>query len=418
LCVADTLRPFVLSRLKRITGRLLLMLLSALLGLLACEGLLRVFHPRYDYAANARREASATRIWARTPNTRYTRLHPDTERPHPVIHNNFGLRQHRNFPPESLRDAVNVAFFGDSFTENPRVAAPCAFTEPLDYLLNLGGQSFNVLNFGVDGYGPDQAYLAYREFPQRERLSDVLYVFCSNDVRNIRESNLFDLAPDGALSIQPARRSSWGVRLLARFHLTYLVIETLDTLGNRSKDRLDLPAFIAHQRHRQSADLLRLENDFRENRTSSDLTATLQLMQAILRQWQHEVEAHGGRFHVVILPVASERFAMTWFTAAGFPVLDLGTGIEALAPVSIRPPIVFRNDGHWNEYGNMLAAMQLRQQLGTRHGLPADTPAEMRTALDVYYSAFDGWKPAPEAGPNTVPPGVRELIRRKYTALE
>jgi hypothetical protein len=94
-------------RLKRITGRLLLILVSVFLGLLGCEGLLRVFHPRYDYAANARREASATRIWARTPSTRYTRLHPDTGRPHPVIHNNLGLRQHRNFPPESLRDAVN-----------------------------------------------------------------------------------------------------------------------------------------------------------------------------------------------------------------------------------------------------------------------------------------------------------------------
>lgn len=405
-------------RLKHITGRLLLLLLSVLLGLLACEGLLRVFHPRYDYAANARREASATRIWARSPDTRYTRIHPDNGRPHPVIHNNLGLHQHRNFPPESLRDAVNVAFFGDSFTENPRLPAPCAFTEPLDYLLNLGGGRFNVLNFGVDGYGPDQAYLAYREFPQRERLSDVLYVFCSNDVRNIRESNLFDLAADGTLNIQPARPSSWGVRLLARFHLTYLVIETLDTLTNRSKDRLDLPAFVEHERHKQSAEVLRLENDFRENRSSPELTEALRLMEAILRRWQREVEAHGGRFHVVILPVESEHFAAAWFNAAGFPVIDLGRGIDALAPPPGRPSLVFKQDGHWNEYGNMLTAMCLRQRIGEQRGLPAAEPTDLQNALHAYYSAFDGWKPAAASGAPEASADAKAAIRRKYTALE
>lgn len=405
-------------RLKRITGRLLLLFFGALLGLLVCEGLLRLFHPRYDYAANARREASATRIWARSPDTRYTRIHPDNGRPHPVIHNNLGLRQHRNFPPETLPGAVNLAFFGDSFTENPRLPAPCAFTEPLDYLLNLGGGRFNVLNFGVDGYGPDQAYLAYREFPHREHLSDVLYVFCSNDVRNIRESNLFDLAPDGTLNTQPARPSSWGVRLLARFHLTYLVIETLDTLTNRSKDRLDLPAFVEHERHKQSAEVLRLENDFRENRSSPELTEALRLMEAILRRWQREVEAHGGRFHVVILPVETEHFAAAWFNSAGFPAIDLGRGIDAIIPAAGRPPLVFRNDGHWNEYGNMLAAMCLRQRIGEQRGLPAAEPTELQTALQAYYSAFDGWKPAADAGATEVSPETKAAIRRKYTALE
>lgn len=409
---------FVGPRLKRLISRLLLALLSLFLGLLVCEGLLRWFHPRFQYAADSRPETSATRIWARKPDTRYVRLHPDSGRPHAVIHNHLGLRQHRDFPPESLQGAVNLAFFGDSFTENPRLPAPCAFTEPLDYLLNLGGARFNVLNFGVDGYGPDQAYLAYRESPTRERLDHVLYVFCSNDVRNIRESGLFDLGPGGELVERPARRSSWGVRLLSRFHLTYLVIEAYDTLANRSRDRLDLPAYVAYERHKQSADLLRLENDFRGHRSTPELSATLRLMETILRRWQHEVEARGGRFHVVILPVDSERFAAAWFAAAGFPVVDLGAGIDRLAPPAGRHSIVFQNDGHWNEYGNMLAAMCLRQWTGELRNLPAAAPAEMRSALAGYYSAFDGWKPDTDAGAPDTPPDTKAAIRRKYTALE
>lgn len=406
------------SRLKRLLGRLCLALLSGVLGLFLCEGLLRLFSPRFKYAADSQYEASATRIWTRLPNTRYVRPHPDTGAPHPVIHNNLGLHQHRNFPPEALQEAANVAFFGDSFVENLRLPAACAFTEPLDYLLNLSGRRCNVLNFGVDGYGTDQAYLAYREFPARDRLSDVFYVFCSNDVRNIRESHLFDLAPDGALVARPARPTSWGVRLLSRFHLTYLVIQVYDTVANRSRDRLDLPAFIEHERHKQSADLLRMENDFRENRTSPELAATLRLMEAILRRWQQEVESHGGRFHVVILPVESERFAVAHFTAAGFPVIDLGAGIDALAPAAVRPALVFRNDGHWNEYGNMLAAMSLRQRIGEWQGLPPTTPDALRADLEVYYSAFDGWRPDPQPGAPGAPPDTQAVIRRKYTALE
>lgn len=405
-------------RLKRITRRLLLILASTLLALFVFEGLLRLLHPRYDYAANARRAASVTRIWARSPDTRYTRVHPDNGRPHLVIHNHLGLRQHREFPPESLQGAVNLAFFGDSFTENPRLPAPCAFTEPLDYLLNLDGGRFNVLNFGVDGYGPDQSYLAYREFPHHDRLSDVLYVFCSNDIRNIRESNLFYLTADGTLKIQPARPSSWGVRLLARFQLTYLAIEALDTLANRSKDRLNLPAFIEHERHKQSADVLRLENDFRANRSSPELTDALRLMDAIFRRWQREVEAHGGRFHVVILPMETEHFAASWFHAAGYSVIDLGRGIDDLVPAHARPSLVFKHDGHWNEYGNMLAAMCLRQRIGERHGLPAIEPSGLHNDLRAYYSAFRGWQPTADGGPSAALPDAVTAIRLKYTSLD
>lgn len=376
--------------------------------------MLRLIYPKFQYAAQSRYETSATRIWARLPHSRYTRPHPDSGQPHVVIHNNLGLHQDRDFPPGSLQGAVNIACFGDSFTENLRLPAPYRFTEPLDFLLNLHGRRFNVLNHGVDGYGTDQAYLAYREFPEREHLSHVLYLFCSNDVRNIRESRLFALNPAGDLVVQPAPPSSPGVRLLARFHLTYLAIAAYNALSNHSRDHLDLPAYLEHARNKKSADVLKLEQDFRQNLSSPELTDALRLMEKIIRTWQHEVEAHGGDFHIVILPLESERHAAAYFAAAGLPVIDLGAGTQELAP-GAGASLVFQNDGHWNERGNMIGAMRLRQALGEREGLPPMTPDEMRRALDVYYSAFGGWTPGPSA---TAPAGDRDAIRRKYTALE
>ena len=145
---------------KRLLGRLALSLVSFLFVFSVLEFALRIFYPKYEYAAESQYDRNSIRIWSRRANTRYYRRHPDTERIHAVYHNNLGLRQHRNFSSEDLRAATNLGFFGDSFAENQRLPSQYSFSEPLDYLLNRAGKAFNVLNFGVDGYGPDRTSLS------------------------------------------------------------------------------------------------------------------------------------------------------------------------------------------------------------------------------------------------------------------
>ena len=111
----------------RIARNLLLALGSLAVGLLLCEAALRVFHSRYEYAAEPPRRAH---YWS----GQYR--HPDTGAKHLVAHNNLGSRQHRNFNARDLAESVNLAFFGDSFTENLYLPAHHSFPESLDYLLN------------------------------------------------------------------------------------------------------------------------------------------------------------------------------------------------------------------------------------------------------------------------------------------
>ena len=86
--------------------------------------------------------------------------------------------------------------------------------------------------------------------------------------------------------------------------------------------------------------------------------------------------------------------------------------------------IRFRNDSHWNEAGNMLAAQCLYRFFERSTQLPRTTEATLSDRLHTYYSAFrDDGGPLPlaiQAGdaPPPVDAGALTAIRRKYLELD
>ena len=204
---------------------LCLLLASCAAGLFLCELSLRLFYPKYRDLADAPFRRDASRIWARMPNARNWWVHPDTRLSHALHHNNFGLRQHRNFSAADLASAINVGVFGDSFVENVRMDAPYSFTEPLDWLLNQGQRRFNVLNFGVEGYGPGQSFLHHEHFRYADDLDYVFYVYFRNDLVNVHATGLFDLDEAGRLVRNEAMQPSWWTRFISGLHVSYLMLD-------------------------------------------------------------------------------------------------------------------------------------------------------------------------------------------------
>ena len=133
--MADTLK----TKIAGVLANIALLLASCLVGLLLCEVGLRLFHPQYRHLAEAAFIYDPNLGFIRKLNHCVFARHPDTHLNHLVCHNNSGLRQHRNFGAADLESSVNIGFFGDSFTENTGMEAQFSFTEPLDYLLNMGG---------------------------------------------------------------------------------------------------------------------------------------------------------------------------------------------------------------------------------------------------------------------------------------
>jgi len=398
-------------------AKLMLSLITLLTCGLMVEFSLRLFYPKkYEYAAESYFVRDDYRIWSRSPNSSYDRADPDSGTTHKVYHNSFALRQHREFSDDALRDSINVGFFGDSFTENLRLPAPYSFTEPLDYLLNTSGTAFNVLNFGVDGYGTDQSYIYYRYSQLSHHLRYVFYIFSFNDIRNIYENQLFDIDASGALKQQKALVTPWWVRLVSKLHVTYLTIDLrhrLTSLNSKPFTFLEIDRARRHGRDERtnSVRALAVETGFGKSELGNDdLDRTLAIFRVLLKEWKRTVESQGGNFYIVLLP---DDPGAVEPLLEGYAVINLSDLFERGGEWQ------FETDGHWNETGNLRAAVHLYRFLEAEVGLPRLKDDALRTQLWTYYAAFkNGWIPKVWTTPTASSEEDLTRIRKKYTESE
>ena len=375
-----------------------LLLVSCTVGLALCEVSLRLFYPKYRNLADAQFSRDAERLWSRMPHQRSYGTHPDTGSLHLLYHNNLALRQHRNFSSADLTSATNIGVFGDSYTENINMSVQYSFTEPLDYLLNQSGKRFNVLNFGVDGYGTGQSLLRYEHVRHAADLAHVLYVYCQNDLSNISTRDLFRLDEAGYLVRNEVMRVSWWKPLVKKWHATYLLLDVSDRLSsslvevtNNREDLADLRRGLHRTRLERA-----LKNSSRHGRLSDDKDADLsvEIFRRLLRRWKRLVEHNGNTFSVVLLPLyPPQPFIVDLLSAEGVEVIDLYACFSNADPAHPQrswpsSPYRFKNDAHWNEAGNRLAAVCLYRDLEEKTGLPPLSEGRLQETLSQYYAAF------------------------------
>lgn len=406
--------------------KLILVFLSLLISFLAVELSLRIFYPKYQYAAESNFELNTLRIYSRRANVRSERRHPDSAIAHPVIYNNLGLRQHRNFTENDLESAVNLGFFGDSFTENLRLPVPYSFTEVFDYLLNINNKRFNVLNFGVDGYGIDQSYLYYRDSEFSHHLDYVFYVLSANDLRNIYENNLFTVDDSGFVVQNTFPGTPWWIKVASKFYITYFVIDHIQrmfhSVNHLAYDKKLLYEeyqgwFVKERLHSQRADAI--ESDLARGQDNKDLRNSITIFEYLLEQWRKLVEGNGGKFFVVLLPRSTENLFATMISE-DFNVINLYEEFNEVIEDYNYSDWRFRNDDHWNEAANLVASISLYRALELELGLPFMQEDALKRELYTYYSAFpNGWMPS-EAWVTKTPIDPLDLskIRMKYTPLE
>ena len=403
-------------------ANLFLLLVSCLAGLSLCELSLRIFYPKYRHLAEAPVRSDTIRLFARNPNSRDSMPHPDAPVPHLLHHNNLALRQHRDFNEADLASATNIGVFGDSFVENIRMPVQYSFTEPLDYLLNQSEKPFNVLNFGVDGYGPGQSFLHYEYFHYAEDLDHVFFVYCENDLREIYSRKLFHLDGAGHLVRNEAIRESWWAPLIRGLHSPYLVLD----VGGRMSPSI---AEIALQRISRTREIqaLALRTGMRSERLDDDdRKDSLKIFRQLIRRWKHLVEHNGGSFSVVLLPDRSpESDIVALLNAEDVEVIDLYDCFGEADPAHFgrpwdRSPYRFKNDGHWNEAANRLAAVCLYRVLEEKTGLPPLSKDRLQKVLFQYYAAFEVEIPLKAKSGGRLGSGSVETapaIREKYQAL-
>jgi hypothetical protein len=100
--------------------------------------------------------------------------------------NAAGLRADREYTATPAPDVLRIAIFGDSFTHGDEVLLDETWGRQLEGDLARRGIRAEVLNFGVGGYGMDQALLRWRALGRRWMPQLVVLGFVVEDVyRNV-----------------------------------------------------------------------------------------------------------------------------------------------------------------------------------------------------------------------------------------
>ncbi len=100
-----------------------------------------------------------------------------------------GIRSDTDYPLKPSPDVIRIALFGDSYTHSSEVSYQESWGFVLKSLLTRNGKKVEVINFGVGGYGMDQAYLRWKYQGINYQPDIVIFGFRAPDA--LRNVNVF-----------------------------------------------------------------------------------------------------------------------------------------------------------------------------------------------------------------------------------
>ena len=124
--------------------------------------------------------------WSFRPNTTI-----DTVIWQPFTTNSAGLRSQREYSQRPPSDTLRIALFGDSFTAGDEVSDDETWGHQLEIKLNQAGIRTEVLNFGVNAYGMDQAFLRWQKVGRDYAPDMVIFGFQPENLN--RNVNIFSI---------------------------------------------------------------------------------------------------------------------------------------------------------------------------------------------------------------------------------
>lgn len=302
-----------------------------------------------------------------------------------------GLRARRQYSETPAPGVRRVAAFGDSFVYGNEVADDDSWSA----LIEHGYPHVEVLNYGVGGYGVDQAYLRYRMEGHRLAPDTMLMGFVADDLRRLvnvyrrfistSELPLFKpryvLSPAGELVLLPtpvSDRAAYerylaqpdAVREVGVHDQWYEPLIYENALYDWSATiRLASSVWIRARRRYLDADRLIQRGQF------SETSVAFLIQRRLFRLFADDVAKSGANAIVVFLP---DKQSVTAGLAGDRPVyrpLLQATRRDGVLACDLSMPFVraaeregvgvlFMPGGHYSRRGNELVAESLGMVLG------------------------------------------------------
>jgi hypothetical protein len=362
---------------------------------------------------------------------------------YPVTTNAFGMRD-KERTLEKPKSLIRVSVLGDSYPAALQVRDGKYFSAVAEDLLRAKGLPVEVLNFAFSGYGTGGELLLYRRMARRFGSDVIVVIFCpDNDIRD--NSMKLDylaygskLEDYGSSSVEPYGYFS----------------RTGETLHERPNRRFDSPAKdflkqnVLHRSYfldfayskllylRKARAASGFEEQYRgqadlepgpgapgvSDSKRTDWEDAWKMTELLLKAFDREVRADGGKFRLVVLPdlVSSETGGGLQASKRHNRIIALASTLRLdyldLSPIWLEmirknefvpADLVLPCDGHWNERGNRIAAevfaRWLEPQVIARRGGLAQAGLPGRERLR---EAAPGASPASQSSARNQAPGM------------
>ena len=272
----------------------------------------------------------------------------------------------KNFDQTTTSDKKNIiALFGDSFTEN------VAIDKNFEYSLLLSNHisGYQVVNYGVGGYSADQVFIRFLKYKNHD-IKHVFYLFYPNDIYFKTKSKFFD---DGSYIISKPDINLF-FKMVGKLNLTYLAIDIYYYLKSKLKKSYTLTnienynSILSDKLYQKFYNTSEIRCDYFNNyfNTSSydfNLDDCSKNFLNLLSIFKTEVEKINARFYVLVFPGNKNLDFFNNIVNQKKDYFNYYFLDKNLIGGSVinNKKINFKNDAHWNEYGNLYFAYNLSE---------------------------------------------------------
>ena len=267
-----------------------------------------------------------------------------------ITTNQAGLRGIKDYTVPKPPNTYRIAMLGDSMLFGFGVADNEVVSYQLEHLLNRTAKNrkFEVLNFGVSGFGTAEQLVAYEKLVRPYKPDAVVVFYFSNDVGNTIVSGLFKVGADGKLE-RTDKSYLPGVRLREILYAIPPVRWLFEHSQAWNLFRNQLSGIV----HRNFL----AEHGMRSS--TEEKPAAMVLTRLVIIELLREISRDRVRSMIFIVPTRQMKtnFPVSFQTIDSLQAIAID-GRKFLASMDY-----YDRDGHWRNSGHRIAAEVLRERI-------------------------------------------------------
>lgn len=326
-----------------IRSKVSVVIISLVISIILIEIILTYF-TSYNYTSNTGYEKNRNTIITRKKATYIKSFHPDLSY---KFFNYYDIDHIKNSDQLNTKQKKNqLAFFGDSFVEARLVEEVFSFTKILD---NLTKKNYNVINYGLDSFGVEQSFQRYRDYIKND-IKHVFYVFCANDIDDL-DLELYNHEKLLNNILEIRRQPNLLKFYLGKFNLPNFLNHSFNNMQYLYKKNLN--------KNYKSEFMVYNNKNIDNTKISNKINPEKKLIfNKLLKIWSLQAKTNNHLFTIIVLPRNEDSEVFDFYFD-----YNQNRDIDILKLTHNDKKLTFKNDGHLNEYGNLIVSIQITNYL-------------------------------------------------------